>query len=42
MSRRQAAEESKDCSVKARAYRNLSYFTLIDGDVPQANTFMEQ
>ncbi|XP_063691815.1 uncharacterized protein LOC134824054 isoform X2 [Bolinopsis microptera] len=39
---KQAAEDSKDCSVKARAYRNLSYFHLIDGDVPQANTFMEQ
>ncbi|KAL5272793.1 hypothetical protein ACHWQZ_G000834 [Mnemiopsis leidyi] len=39
---KQAAEESKDCSVKARAYRNLSYFTLIDGDIPQANNFMEQ
>lgn len=39
---RQAAEDSRDCSVKARAYRNLSYFTLIDGDFMSANTYMEQ
>ena len=38
----QAAYDSKDCSVKARALRNLSYFMMLDGDALKANSLMEE
>lgn len=37
----QAAEESPDLSVRARAYRNLSYCMMSEGDLTLSNSHME-